>query len=85
MLIFESPGYKPDSTAGSPIIYAGVFSRGNALIRFRLLPKERRAYSFLILSLESVFAVTSGAILLYERMTGYEIFGCVVIFIAVIL
>jgi drug/metabolite transporter (DMT)-like permease len=39
----------------------------------------------LILSLESVFAVISGWFLLDERLSGLQVFGCVLIFIAVLL
>ena len=39
----------------------------------------------LIMSLESVFAVLSGALILKETMTGWEILGCVLVFSAVIL
>lgn len=38
----------------------------------------------LILSLESVFAVISGWLLLDERLSGIQIFGCILIFIAVL-
>ena len=39
----------------------------------------------LILSLESVFAVLSGWLFLKERLTGIQILGCVLIFVAVLL
>ena len=39
----------------------------------------------LILSLESVFAVTSGWLVLGERLSGIQVFGCVLIFAGVIL
>ncbi len=39
----------------------------------------------LILSLESVFAVLSGWLILDETLVGIQIFGCVLIFIAVLL
>jgi drug/metabolite transporter (DMT)-like permease len=39
----------------------------------------------LILSLESVFAVLSGWLLLEERLAGIQILGCAVIFVAVLL
>jgi drug/metabolite transporter (DMT)-like permease len=39
----------------------------------------------LILSLESVFAVLSGWLFLGERLTGTQIFGCILIFVAVLL
>ena len=39
----------------------------------------------LLMSLESVFAVVAGAILLHESMSGRELLGCAVIFAAVII
>jgi drug/metabolite transporter (DMT)-like permease len=39
----------------------------------------------LILSLESVFAVLSGWLLLDERLVAIQIFGCILIFVAVVL
>jgi drug/metabolite transporter (DMT)-like permease len=39
----------------------------------------------LILSLESVFAVLSGWLLLNEKLVFIQIFGCVLIFVAVVL
>jgi drug/metabolite transporter (DMT)-like permease len=39
----------------------------------------------LILSLESVFSVLSGWLLLDERLVGIQVFGCALIFIAVLL
>ena len=37
------------------------------------------------MSLESVFAVLSGAIFLHEVMSGREITGCVIMFISLLL
>ena len=86
MLIFESPDINQILDCWFPIIYAGVFSCGIAYTLQVVAQKNAEpTAASLILSLESVFAVISGAILLGERMTGYEILGCVVIFIAVIL
>jgi drug/metabolite transporter (DMT)-like permease len=39
----------------------------------------------LILSLESVFAVLSGWLLLDERLAAIQVLGCVLIFVAVLL
>lgn len=36
------------------------------------------------MSLESVFSVLAGMLLLHETMTGREILGCVLVFAAVI-
>mgnify|MGYP001740023404 FL=1 len=86
MLIFESPDINQILDCWFPIIYAGVFSCGIAYTLQVVAQKNAEpTAASLILSLESVFAVISGAILLGERITGYEIFGCAVIFIAVIL
>ena len=38
----------------------------------------------LLMSLESVFAVIAGAILLGERMTPRELLGCVIMFAAIV-
>ena len=43
------------------------------------------AVASLLMSLEAVFAVLGGALILGERMTGREAIGCLVMFIAVIL
>ena len=37
------------------------------------------------MSLESVFAVIGGALILHERMSSRELIGCVVLFAAIIL
>ena len=86
MLVFESPSLSQILKCWFPIIYAGVFSCGIAYTLQVVAQKNAEpTAASLILSLESVFAVISGAILLGERMTGYEILGCIVIFVAVIL
>ena len=39
----------------------------------------------LLMSLESVFAVIAGAVLLQERMSARELVGCIVMFVAILL
>jgi drug/metabolite transporter (DMT)-like permease len=39
----------------------------------------------LLLSLESVFATLSGALILGDQMSGKEYFGCVLMLVAVVL
>lgn len=86
MLIFESPQLSQILDCWFPIVYAGVFSCGIAYTLQVVAQKNAEPTSAsLILSLESVFAVLSGVILIGERMTFFEILGCIVIFIAVIL
>ena len=69
-----------------PLCYAGILSMGVAYTMqiFGQLELEPASAS-LIMSLESVFAVVFGAIILHERMTGWEVTGCILMFVAVIL
>lgn len=65
-------------------LYTAVFSLG---LCYTLQVWAQRhtppADAALILSLESVFAVLAGWLLLEERLTGIQLVGCVLIFIAV--
>lgn len=69
-----------------PILYVGVFSSGVAYT-LQILAQEGSDPTVVtvLLSLESVFSVLAGAILLHDRLTGREYLGCVLMFIAVIL
>ena len=68
------------------IVYTALFSVG---LSYTLQVWAQRhtppADAALILSLESVFAVISGWLLLDEMLVPIQIFGCVLIFIAVLL
>lgn len=69
-----------------PIGYAGLLSMGAAYSLQIIGQKHLEpAPAALIMSLESVFAVLFGALLLQETMTAWEITGCVLVFLAVIL
>jgi drug/metabolite transporter (DMT)-like permease len=69
-----------------PLCYAGILSMGIAYTMqiFGQLELEPSSAS-LIMSLESVFAVVFGAIILHERMTAWEFLGCGLLFVSVIL
>ena len=69
-----------------PLVYAGVFSLGIAF-SLQIIGQKylEPTPASLIMSLESVFAVLFGWLLLNERMTKYEISGCILVFTAVIL
>jgi len=68
------------------ILYAGLCSGGIAYTLQILAQKYTPpAEAALILSLESVFAAVSGAILLSERLTPSAMLGCALIFLGVIL
>ena len=68
------------------LCYAGVLSMGIAY-SLQILGQKylEPTLASLIMSLESVIAVLCGVIFLKETMTGWEILGCVLVFIAVIL
>lgn len=86
MAIFENPNWDAIVDCWLPILYCGVMSSGVAYTLQIVAQKHAEpAAASLILSLESVFAAISGAIILSERMTVYEIIGSGVIFAAVLL
>ena len=86
MFIFESPDFRQILSVWFPIIYAGVFSAGIGYTLQIVGQKNADpAAASLILSLESVVAVITGALILHEKMTLIELLGCVVIFAAVII
>ena len=74
--------------AGSiwPILYVGIFSSGVAYtLQIIAIKGSNPTIVSLLLSLESVFAVISGALILQERLTGRELLGCGLILAAVVL
>lgn len=69
-----------------PLLYAGIFSCGIAYTLQIIGQKGiNPTIASLLMSLESVFSVLAGWIILRERLSLREISGCVLIFIAVIL
>ncbi len=69
-----------------PLVYAGIFSLGIAFSLQIIGQKHLEPTpAALIMSLESVFAVLFGWLLLHERMSTAELWGCVLVFGAVIL
>ncbi len=86
MLIFERPALSDILSGAVPILYAGILSSG---VGFTLQVLGQRHTSptvaSLILSLEAGFAAIFGFLLLTETMSAREFFGCVLMFIAVII
>ena len=69
-----------------PLVYAGIFSLGIAFSLQIIGQKHLEPTpAALIMSLESVFAVLFGWLLLHERMSTAELCGCALVFCAVIL
>ena len=86
MFVTEEPEWPVLVRCWLPIGYAGVLSMGVAytlqIVGQRLLPP---APASLIMSLESVFAVLCGCLILQETLTAWETAGCVLMFAAVVL
>lgn len=72
--------------AALPILYVGIFSTG---LGYTLQNVGQRtvaeAPAAILMSLESVFAALGGWMLLGERLSGAELFGCALVFAAVLL
>lgn len=86
MFIFEKPQISSILTASTPILYAGIMSSGIAYTLQIIGQKYTSAVlATLIMSLESVFAVLSGWIILGETLSIKESIGCCLVFIAIIL
>ncbi len=85
-LIFSHPDWSAILSCALPILYVGVFSSGVAYTLQILAQKDSNpTVVTILLSLESVFAVIAGAIILHQQMSVREYIGCVVMFAAVIL
>ena len=69
-----------------PLGFAGILSMGVAYtLQIQGQKVLEPTTASLIMSLESVFAVLGGWLILHETMTGSEILGCCLVFAAVIL
>ena len=69
-----------------PILYAGIFSSGVGYTLQIVGQKGLNpAVASVAMSLESVVSVIAGWILLDQMLGGREIFGCVLMFIAIII
>lgn len=85
-MLMEGPTLSNICSAWMPIGYAGLFSSGVAYTLQTVTQKHvRPAVASLIMSLESVFAVIFGFILLHQTLSLREGLGCLVMFLAVIL
>ena len=86
MMLTEEPQISNILACWVPLTYAGIMSLGIAF-SLQIIGQKyvEPTPASLIMSLESVFAVLCGWLLLNETMTFWEISGCVLVFTAVIL
>ena len=84
--IFENPSFSAILSGWLPILYAGVLSCGVAYTLQIVGQKNMDpTVASLILSLESVFSVLAGWVILHQTLSVRELFGCVLMFLAIIL
>lgn len=85
MLILEEPSWENICAAAVPILYAGILSSGAGYTLQIVAQKDTQpTVASLLMSLESVFSLIFGWILLKEAMSGVELLGCVLMFAAII-
>lgn len=86
MFATETPDISAICSAWIPLFYTGFLSSGVAYTLQIVGQKNMNpTVASILLSLESVFAVLAGMVLLKESMSYREIIGCILMFIAIIL
>ena len=84
--LFENPTLSSIIDCRTPLLYAGILTCGVAYtLQIYGQKNTLPVIASIIFSLESVFAVLGGAVLLNETMIPKEIVGCVFMITAVIL
>ena len=87
MAIFNKPTISGILAAAIPILYVGIFSCGVAYT-LQILGQQNSnspTVASILMSMESLFAVLGGAVILKEQMGARETVGCLVMFAAIIL
>ena len=85
MWIFESPSWKSILAAWLPIAYAGILSSGAGYTLQIIAQKDTDpTVASLLMSLEAVFSLVAGWILLGQKLTGWELLGCGLMLAAII-
>lgn len=86
MFIYDTIDISAILSCALPLLYVGIFSCGVGYTLQILAQKDSNpTVVTILLSMESVFAVIAGAIILNQRMSAREYLGCVLMFAAVIL
>ena len=84
--LMEEPSWTQVKAAIIPILYCGLISGG---VGFTLQMIGQRytdpTVASLLMSLEAVFALISGALILQERLSSRELLGCFIMFAAIVL
>lgn len=84
--IFENPQWEAVRASWVEIVYSGIISGGIGYTLQIVGQKTTKpAVASIVISLESVFAALAGWVILSERLSIKELFGCILVFVAVIL
>lgn len=86
MFLFEKPTLEGILAGAIPILYAGVLSGGVAYT-FQIMGQRHTTptVASLLLSMEAVFGAIFGFLILHEIMSGRELTGCVLMFVAIVI
>ena len=86
MFLFESPSAVRILEAWKPILYAGVLASG-AGYTLQIVGQKgvNPVLASLILCMESVVSAVAGWLILGQALTRREIFGCILMFVAIVL
>ncbi len=85
MFLFEAPSWQQILDGWSTIAYVGILSSGVGYT-LQILGQQRTtpAIASLLMSLESVFAVLGGIVVLHQVPTAREWAGCALMFVAIV-
>ena len=85
-IITENPSMDKIVSAIIPILYCGIVSGGIGYTLQIIGQKYTEpATASLLMSMESVFALIAGVVLLNEKMSIRELVGCIIMFAAIVL
>lgn len=86
MLIFDSPDWALVGRSLLPVLYLGIMSSGVAYtLQIMGQSKTSPTVASILMSLESVVGALGGWLVLGERLSPKEIFGCALVFLAIII
>lgn len=86
MLLFEDVTVSHILAGGAPILYAGLLSSGVGYTLQIIGQKDMNpTVASILLSMESVFSVLAGWVILGQNLSLKETIGCILMFVAIIL
>lgn len=85
MFLFEAPNWSALRAGWLPVAYAGILSSGVGYTLQIIAQKDTDpTVASLLMSLESVFSLLAGWVLLNQRLSGWELLGCGLMFAAIV-